>query len=275
LEADKLGHLFFAQEYMELSAKQIDEELDVNGEVKAFGLLFNLMQSYNKSRLYTKAIATLDRMTLRFGSGTDLVEMRNNLKELETSNGNAIQLNPFVVEFVKTNRYSVEKEAMIVAKGCREGFVKPPAEVAKLRCRYVSNSLFSKIAPFKIEEANLEPYLAIYYDVMSDKESEYFINITMPNVQRAKIVPTAASVKSNVRVAQLAWHFDSDKYAKRITRRVNDMTGMNMETAEGFQVQNYGIGGHYSAHWDHTLKNQDPFNYGTGNRIATVLFYVR
>jgi prolyl 4-hydroxylase len=52
------------------------------------------------------------------------------------------------------------------------------------------------------------------------------------------------------------------------------MTGLSMETAEQLQVQNYGIGGHYVPHWDHRLKDQTSFETD-GNRIATMLFYVR
>jgi prolyl 4-hydroxylase len=52
------------------------------------------------------------------------------------------------------------------------------------------------------------------------------------------------------------------------------MTGLSMETAEQLQVQNYGIGGHYVPHWDHRLSGETCFEKG-GNRIATMLFYVR
>ena len=53
------------------------------------------------------------------------------------------------------------------------------------------------------------------------------------------------------------------------------MTGLTQDTAEIIKIQNYGIGGHYIPHWDHTLPHDAPFTEGTGNRIATVLFYVR
>lgn len=43
-----------------------------------------------------------------------------------------------------------------------------------------------------------------------------------------------------------------------------------------FQIANYGIGGHYDPHFDHARKEESKSfeSLGTGNRIATVLFYV-
>ena len=52
------------------------------------------------------------------------------------------------------------------------------------------------------------------------------------------------------------------------------MTGLSQKTAEPLQTQNYGIGGHYSSHWDFYEKSEKPVQEN-GNRIATVLFYVR
>ena len=71
------------------------------------------------------------------------------------------------------------------------------------------------------------------------------------------------------------------------------MTGLNMKTAEDWQVQNYGIGGHYdgkscclsecldvsrltniSAHYDFFV-GEDVSPFANGNRVATVLLYVR
>ena len=53
------------------------------------------------------------------------------------------------------------------------------------------------------------------------------------------------------------------------------MTGLTQKTSEPIQVQNYGIGGHYVPHHDHRTQGTEPFAEGLGNRIATVLFYVR
>jgi len=37
----------------------------------------------------------------------------------------------------------------------------------------------------------------------------------------------------------------------QVTRRVGDITGLDMDTAEDLQVVNYGIGGHYDPHFDY------------------------
>lgn len=52
------------------------------------------------------------------------------------------------------------------------------------------------------------------------------------------------------------------------------MTGLTANTAEPLQIQNYGIAGHFKMHYDHQLEGEPPFKHGTGNRIATMLFYV-
>ncbi|KAH1005023.1 hypothetical protein HUJ04_006098 [Dendroctonus ponderosae] len=64
---------------------------------------------------------------------------------------------------------------------CR-GEVSTPVEVqAKLKCRYLSrDNPFLKLAPFKVEEAHLEPDLFIFHDVMSDKEIETIKRLAQP-----------------------------------------------------------------------------------------------
>ena len=49
-----------------------------------------------------------------------------------------------------------------------------------------------------------------------------------------------------------------------------------MDVSEDLQVVNYGIGGHYEPHFDFARKTEpDAFKeLGTGNRIATILFYL-
>lgn len=83
---------------------------------------------------------------------------------------------------------------------------------------------------------------------------------------------------AHYRISKSAWLKDEDhEVVETVSRRLGDMTGLNMETAEELQVVNYGIGGHYEPHFDFARKDEiNSFkSLGTGNRIATVLFYVR
>lgn len=83
---------------------------------------------------------------------------------------------------------------------------------------------------------------------------------------------------AHYRISKSAWLKDEDhQVVETVGRRLRDMTGLNMDTAEELQVVNYGIGGHYEPHFDFARKDEiNSFkNLGTGNRIATVLFYVK
>lgn len=82
---------------------------------------------------------------------------------------------------------------------------------------------------------------------------------------------------ANYRISKTAWlRRDEDFNIEKIYQRVGDVTGLNMETSEELQVSNYGIGGHYEPHFDFARREEkNAFtSLGTGNRIATWLFYV-
>lgn len=73
----------------------------------------------------------------------------------------------------------------------------------------------------------------------------------------------------------MAWFFISHhKYVADISNRVKDMTGLSMTTAEALQVVNYGIGGYYDTHFDYAESGVTEYER-IGNRVATVLFYVK
>lgn len=71
---------------------------------------------------------------------------------------------------------------------------------------------------------------------------------------------------------------DDDPVVGRISRRLSEVTGLSMATAEQLQIANYGLGGHYAPHFDMTINENTLVKLTTdqslGNRIATGLFYV-
>lgn len=72
------------------------------------------------------------------------------------------------------------------------------------------------------------------------------------------------------------WLKDSDhELIRRVSLRIEDVSGLTMDTAEELQIVNYGIAGHYEPHFDFARDHEDKFSsLGTGNRIATFLAYM-
>ncbi|KAG5683348.1 hypothetical protein PVAND_012634 [Polypedilum vanderplanki] len=217
----------------------------------------------------------LKRSISENGDEFDEIDQQH-LYHLELSNLNTTKINPYSMnDFPKNGIYSLEKEEILYSKMCRKEGLKSPKESAALKCRYLSISAFSKIAPYKIEEADHHSNLVIFHEIISDSEIEILKNISRQKLTRGEIYENDLQrAKTFKRVAKVAWLKDEEsEVVSRISKRVEDMTGLSMKTAEDLQVQNYGIGGHYNPHWDMTLK-RDGHKWTNGNRIATVLFYL-
>lgn len=60
--------------------------------------------------------------------------------------------------------------------------IKTPAEQTELRCRYKKSH--TPFAPFKLEEANIDPQIVVFHDVMFDKEIEKLKNLAISRVSR-------------------------------------------------------------------------------------------
>ncbi|CAB4058383.1 P4HA [Lepeophtheirus salmonis] len=136
---------------------------------------------------------------------------------------------------------------------------------------------FMKIAPIKAEKLYSKPDIYIFHNVISDNEIETIKNMANPRFKRATVqnAKTGELETANYRISKTAWiKSEENDVVKGIYQRVHDVTGLNMETSEELQVSNYGIGGHYDPHFDFARKKKDAFSsLGTGNRIATWLFY--
>lgn len=137
---------------------------------------------------------------------------------------------------------------------CR-GELKPsPSDLRPLRCRYVTNNVpFLRLAPLKLEEAFMDPYIVIYHDAMYDSEMEVIKRMARPRFRRATVQNsvTGALETANYRISKSAWlKTAEDEVIATVVQRTADMTGLDMDSAEELQVVNYGIGGHYEPHFD-------------------------
>uniref|UniRef100_A0A8C5K3V1 Prolyl 4-hydroxylase subunit alpha-1 n=1 Tax=Jaculus jaculus TaxID=51337 RepID=A0A8C5K3V1_JACJA len=165
---------------------------------------------------------------------------------------------------------------------CRgEGIKMTPRRQKKLFCRYHDGNRNPKfiLAPAKQEDEWDKPRIVRFHDIISDAEIEIVKDLAKPRLSRATVhdPETGKLTTAQYRVSKSAWLSGyEDPVVSRINMRIQDLTGLDVSTAEELQVANYGVGGQYEPHFDFARKDEpDAFReLGTGNRIATWLFYM-
>uniref|UniRef100_A0A646QE87 procollagen-proline 4-dioxygenase n=1 Tax=Hemiscolopendra marginata TaxID=943146 RepID=A0A646QE87_9MYRI len=170
-------------------------------------------------------------------------------------------------------------ERVLYERLCRGEKTMSLIKQSQLVCRYSANHPYYRFIPFKVEEVSLYPRIVVYYDFMKDSEISVIKQLASPRLRRA----TVQNYKSgelefaNYRISKSAWlRGEEHPVVETVNQRIEDETGLTVQTAEELQVVNYGIGGHYEPHFDFARKEEtNAFkSLGTGNRIATVLFYM-
>uniref|UniRef100_A0A915P4K2 procollagen-proline 4-dioxygenase n=1 Tax=Meloidogyne floridensis TaxID=298350 RepID=A0A915P4K2_9BILA len=130
-------------------------------------------------------------------------------------------------------------------------------EISKLYCYYKMDRPFLRLAPIKVEIIRFEPLAVIFRNVIYDEEIEIMQNISLPKLQRSLLInySTGVSSPSRYRVSKNAWiSVKIHPIVKQIAKRLKLMTNLNLKSAEPLQDSN--------------------FTMETGDRIATVLFYL-
>ncbi|XP_061915086.1 prolyl 4-hydroxylase subunit alpha-1-like isoform X2 [Entelurus aequoreus] len=165
---------------------------------------------------------------------------------------------------------------------CRgEGIKMTPRRESRLFCRYYDNNHnpFYVVGPVKQQDEWDRPYIVRFLDIISAKEIEKVKQLAKPRLRRATVhdPKTGKLTTAQYRISKSAWLTAyEDPVVQTINQRIEDLTGLEMDTAEELQVANYGVGGQYEPHFDFGRKDEpDAFKeLGTGNRIATWLFYM-
>ncbi|XP_022906186.2 prolyl 4-hydroxylase subunit alpha-1 [Onthophagus taurus] len=179
-----------------------------------------------------------------------------------------------------THQEFIDEGKILYEQLCRGDLSTPEEIVAELKCRYITNNNpYLKIGPFKVEEAYTDPKIVVFHDVMYDSEIETIKRLAHPRFRRATVQNsmTGELETAQYRISKSAWLKEIEHdYVAKVVQRVEAMTGLTQTTSEELQVVNYGIGGHYEPHFDFARADEkNAFkSLGTGNRIATVLFYM-
>ncbi|KAJ6642529.1 Prolyl 4-hydroxylase subunit alpha-1, partial [Pseudolycoriella hygida] len=267
-------YIYFALEYLQLAYEKLQEGLDVDNEVNEKFLIRSLVSTYKTVKNFEKALEMLEELKTKFPGDKTYSQISDSLYDARKNGAKNANVNdPFSDYFEHTGTFSVLKDRILNSQVCRGNISRSTHEISKLHCHYISTNAFSTLARFKVEEVNLEPYIVLFVDVLSDDELQVLKDSSKEKLSRA--MATQDEIVTSRRVAQLSWHYQSeDEIFRKLTQRVEDMTALSLETAEPLQTQNYGIGGHYDGHWDCVMKFDTPFHTYGGNRIATVLFYL-
>ena len=131
-------------------------------------------------------VETIDKILELSPTRTDLEDKRIYFELKATMDGDFKKEE--IIEDKKDGKLTAFKEFKLSNKACRNELKKSDSELSKLYCRYVWKTDFSKIAPFKVEELNLDPYITLYYDVISDNEIKVFKSLSKPSLNRAQVL---------------------------------------------------------------------------------------
>ncbi|XP_076836070.1 prolyl 4-hydroxylase subunit alpha-2 isoform X6 [Brachyhypopomus gauderio] len=162
---------------------------------------------------------------------------------------------------------------------CRgEGVKLTPQRLSRLFCRYQDGNRNPRLLlkPMKEEDEWDNPHIVRYLEALSDEEIEKIKELAKPRLARATVrdPKTGVLTTAHYRVSKSAWlEGEEDPVIARVNQRIEDVTGLSVDTAELLQVANYGVGGQYEPHYDFSRRPFDSNLKVDGNRLATYLNY--
>ncbi|XP_036975603.1 prolyl 4-hydroxylase subunit alpha-2 isoform X4 [Acanthopagrus latus] len=162
---------------------------------------------------------------------------------------------------------------------CRgEGQKMNEARRSRLFCRYQDGQMNPRLLlkPMKEEDEWDSPHIVRYLNILSDEEIGKIKELAKPRLARATVrdPKTGVLTTANYRVSKSAWlEAEDDPVIARVNQRIEDITGLTVDTAELLQVANYGVGGQYEPHYDFSRRPFDSNLKVDGNRLATFLNY--
>ncbi|XP_073680274.1 prolyl 4-hydroxylase subunit alpha-2 isoform X2 [Garra rufa] len=163
---------------------------------------------------------------------------------------------------------------------CRgEGVKMTTKRQSRLFCRYRDGNRNPRLLlkPMKEEDEWDSPHIVRFLEALSDEEIEKIKELAKPKLARATVRDpnTGVLTVAHYRVSKSAWlEGEDDPVIERVNQRIEDITGLTVDTAELLQVANYGVGGQYEPHYDFSRRPFDSNLKVDGNRLATYLNYM-
>jgi prolyl 4-hydroxylase len=172
--------------YLNLALTENEREPEMSDVV----ILESILEVHNMTDDKTSMVQTLDKILKIAPHRIDLEEIRNDLeiKQVFERPEEPEKAQPINPDEVQNGSYSALKELRHLMKACGGQQQQNVTETSKLHCRYESRTLFAKLAPFKVEEVHLNPYIAVYHDVISEEEIEIFKRYSKEVLERATVL---------------------------------------------------------------------------------------
>ncbi|EDW67578.2 uncharacterized protein Dvir_GJ23004 [Drosophila virilis] len=168
----------------------------------------------------------------------------------------------------KTEHYDGILEEHITMATLKEHCAASLQRPSHLHCRYNNwTTPFLRIAPLKMEELSIDPFVVLYHNVIYDSEIEWFLTQSFDYTPALLDYGGFSAHRSGKNVFI---ELEKGELVKTIEMRVTDMSGLSMEGSDDLSLINYGIGGHYIPHHDSFSEEENK----TEDRIATALFYL-
>lgn len=279
------GDMFYTKSWMEESLKQFQKQDDADG-VNPFDIYDHLAYSnYKRGNMrkaleYSKKMVELDPLHERAQGNIAYFEEEVKIYKQTGRRGDTGIITDTKVK-PRSERDNWHRTASFqnYERLCRGEVRNLTAwEQSKMLCWYYSGTPRLKIRPAKFERVFLKPEIIIMRQVLTETEMNKIKELASPRLRRATIQhPVTGNLEhASYRISKSGWLKDTDhELIRRVSLRIEDVTGLTMDTAEELQIVNYGIAGHYEPHYDFARKNEDKFtSLGTGNRIATFLAYM-
>ena len=165
-------------------------------------------------------------------------------------------------------------ERHIYEEICRSGLNRDQRSMSDLSCRYRHYPSWFVLAPMMEETLNEgNPEIIMYHKILSSSEVRLIKAAAEPDLGRSLVYSSESYTRTFSRTSKSSWLTDSiHPLIAKSSYKMAALANLSLDTAEDLQVLNYGIGGHYSPHFD--FIGDSATLWRTGNRVATVLCYL-
>ncbi|XP_026797297.1 prolyl 4-hydroxylase subunit alpha-2 isoform X1 [Pangasianodon hypophthalmus] len=227
----------------------------------------------------TRRLVSIDPSHQRAGGNLRYFEqmLSSELRDMDQTNKEPEETPIQLVTYERPKDYLPERD--IYEALCRgEGVKMTQQRYSRLFCRYQNGNRNPRLLlkPMKEEDEWDSPHIVRYLEMLSDKEIEKIKELAKPRLARATVrdPKTGVLTTAHYRVSKSAWlEGYEDPVIAHVNQRIEDITGLTMDTAELLQVANYGVGGQYEPHYDFSRRPFDSNLKVDGNRLATFLNY--